>query len=109
MWRDARILLIYAAATAAVAAAARADVVPRDRLALVDLYSATGGPQWRNSSLWNTSAPVCSWYGVTCSRDGSRVTELWVAGGTAAAAPTGLAAVLIVLRGVYSPAQGPIL
>jgi hypothetical protein len=58
---------------------AAADVIPGDRAALVDLYTATGGAGWTYKAGWNTAAGVCTWFGVTCSGDGSRVTELCVA------------------------------
>ena len=71
---------------ACVAAGASADVVLGDRAALADLYNATGGPGWYNSTNWNTAAGVCTWFGVTCSADGSRVTQLCGAGAGAGAA-----------------------
>jgi hypothetical protein len=52
------------------------DVTPGDRAALVDLYTAAGGAGWTYKTGWNTSAGVCTWAGVTCSGDGSRVTQL---------------------------------
>ena len=55
------------------------DVDPGDRAALLDLYHATGGPGWSDSSNWDTPADVCSWYGVACTGDGSRVMQLCVA------------------------------
>ena len=56
-----------------------ADVVPGDRAALVDLFNAAGGAEWSVNTNWATPAYVCSWYGVQCSGDGSRVVELYVA------------------------------
>ena len=46
-----------------------------DRAALVALYDATGGANWKNSANWKTSAPLWDWYGVTTNADG-RVTGL---------------------------------
>ena len=40
-----------------------------DRAALVALYHATGGPNWRNNANWLSSKPLDSWYGVD-TRDG---------------------------------------
>ena len=57
-----------------------ADVIPGDRAALVDLYNAAGGGGWTNAAGWNTTVGVCTWFRVTCSFDGSRVTQLCVAG-----------------------------
>jgi hypothetical protein len=34
---------------------------------LADLYLATNGASWTNSSGWLTSRDACSWYGVFCS------------------------------------------
>jgi len=48
------------------------------RQALMDLYASTNGASWRNNSNWNTSAPICTWYGVGCS--GDAVTALCVMG-----------------------------
>ena len=49
--------------------------IESDRAALEALYDATGGPGWRNSTNWKTSAPLDEWYGVTARWPG-RVTEL---------------------------------
>jgi Leucine-rich repeat (LRR) protein len=35
--------------------------------ALVDLYTAAGGPQWSNHTNWLQSNTPCSWYGVLCN------------------------------------------
>ena len=52
---------------------------PVDRAALVALYDATGGANWKNSANWKTSAPLWDWYGVTTNGDG-RVTGLGLNG-----------------------------
>ena len=50
-------------------------VATGDRAVLVELYNATNGPNWTDSTNWNSSAPVGEWYGV--STDGAgRVTGL---------------------------------
>ena len=41
-----------------------------DREALVALYRATGGPDWRNRGSWLSSAEIGDWYGVTADADG---------------------------------------
>ena len=46
--------------------------------ALVALYNATSGPQWRNNENWLTGEPIHSWHGVTTS-DG-RVTVITLPG-----------------------------
>ena len=50
-----------------------------DRAALEALYDATGGPGWRNSTNWGTSAALGEWYGVTTDADG-QVTGLSLVG-----------------------------
>ena len=38
--------------------------------ALMDLYNSTLGATWTDNSFWSdSSAGVCSWYGVTCTGD----------------------------------------
>ncbi|MDE0393201.1 MAG: hypothetical protein OYK82_00330 [Gammaproteobacteria bacterium] len=46
-----------------------------DRAALIALYEATDGPNWRNSDYWLTDAPLGRWYGVSARAD-DRVSEL---------------------------------
>ena len=46
-----------------------------DRAALVALYNATGGANWRNKSGWLSDAPLGRWHGVTTD-PGGRVTRL---------------------------------
>ncbi len=55
---------------AAVSASANSD-----RAALVALYEATGGPNWRNNENWLTDAPLGEWYGVSVNAEG-RVVKL---------------------------------
>ena len=38
------------------------ELRPRD--ILIELYKATGGPDWNNDHNWLTDAPMASWYGV---------------------------------------------
>lgn len=40
----------------------------QDSLALVDLYQATNGPNWRNT--WDLTQPMSSWHGVTTNDNG---------------------------------------
>ncbi len=51
------------------------DGLALDRAALVALYEATDGPNWRDNSNWLTDAPIGVWRGVYIHRDG-RVGEL---------------------------------
>lgn len=46
-----------------------------DRAALVALYDATDGPNWKNNTNWLTGVRLDAWYGVTTGEDG-RVTGL---------------------------------
>ena len=46
-----------------------------DRAALVALYNATGGRNWRNNGNWLSDIPMGAWHGVITDSDG-RVTEL---------------------------------
>ena len=46
-----------------------------DRAALVALYNATDGPNWRNNTNWLSNAALGDWYGVDTDGDG-RVVEL---------------------------------
>ena len=44
------------------------------RAVLQDLFVATRGAQWSNSSGWLLDVPVCDWYGITCA--GSSITVI---------------------------------
>ena len=46
-----------------------------DRAALIELYNATDGRNWKNDTLWLTGAPIDQWHGVTTDDSGS-VTQL---------------------------------
>ena len=52
---------------------------PPDRTALMALYHATDGKNWKNSRNWGTAAPLDDWYGVTIDGAG-RVTRLGLTG-----------------------------
>ncbi|CAN0343564.1 unnamed protein product, partial [Scytosiphon promiscuus] len=45
-------------------------MVPTDRDALVALYHATDGPNWKNSSNWNSDADLSEWHGVILNGQG---------------------------------------
>ena len=57
-----------------VAETAAAHFAEADRAALVELYRATGGDDWRNNDGWLTDDSIGTWYGVTVEDDG--VTKL---------------------------------
>ncbi len=40
-----------------------------EREALIAIFNATNGPDWTNNTNWNTSVPVCQWYGVTVTNN----------------------------------------
>jgi hypothetical protein len=45
----------------------RGDYTTDERAGLVSLYAATGGASsWTSSIGWNTSADVCTWFGIFC-------------------------------------------
>ena len=44
-----------------------------DRAALVELYNATNGVNWRNNTNWNSSAPLNEWVGVSTDGQGRAV------------------------------------
>ena len=46
-----------------------------DRAALVALYNATDGPNWRNNTNWLSDKPIGAWYGITTNHSG-RVTSV---------------------------------
>ena len=56
-----------AAATAPPAVSGSAET---DREALVALYNATNGENWRNNDNWLSDAPIGEWYGVNTDGDG---------------------------------------
>ena len=53
------------------------DSVEGDRAALVELYHATGGPEWTKSENWLSEEPLGEWDKVTTNSEG-RVTELFL-------------------------------
>ena len=56
-------------------AAPSATGAATDREALIALYQATNGANWRNSANWLSDAPLATWHGVTTDKSG-RVTAL---------------------------------
>ena len=49
-----------------------------DRAALVAIYNALGGEEWRRKDNWLTNAPLGDWYGVDTDTDGRVTTlDLW--------------------------------
>ncbi len=52
-----------------------ADTDTADRAVLIDLFNATGGPDWRENGGWNTPASIRNWHGVRTDGEGF-VTEL---------------------------------
>ena len=61
--------------------AVRTEVIPigiGGRSALVALYNATDGSNWKNNTNWLSNSPLANWYGVTVSN--WEVTELDLSG-----------------------------
>lgn len=68
---------LLALGACAIAAPVAAAIPPSERQALLDLYAATQGAGWRDSTGWTGAAGTeCSWYGVRCDGAGERVVEL---------------------------------
>lgn len=40
-----------------------------ERDTLIKFFVDTGGEFWKNSTSWNTQAPICSWFGIICEDD----------------------------------------
>src|SRR6476469_1855438 len=76
-----RALLICALSVLSVETTAFAAVSQKERDALIALYDATGGPQWTSSDNWKGAAGTeCSWYGVNCDDDQTKVIGLNLGG-----------------------------
>jgi Leucine-rich repeat (LRR) protein len=59
-----RLLIIYSLLCTVI----RGNYTADERAGLVSLYAATGGAaSWATSTGWNTSADVCTWFGISCS------------------------------------------
>ena len=55
----------------------RVPEAPEQRAALVALYEATDGPNWRNNDNWLTESPIITWHGVSTDHLGN-VTGLFL-------------------------------
>lgn len=42
------------------------DDFASERKTLLSLFESTSGEFWVNNDLWNTDAPICSWWGLRC-------------------------------------------
>jgi len=47
-----------------------------ERAALIDLYSATNGPNWTKKTNWLVTADECAWYGITCDAAHTTVQQI---------------------------------
>ena len=66
----------------------RSDGSPAAKMALVELYRATGGSSWSSLKSWMESDPCTnSWYGVTCASGGVTALNL-ASNGLAGPLPT---------------------
>ena len=73
-------LILLAAVVACGAASQEPTVAPTaspesDRVALVAVYNATNGPNWRETDAWLSDAPLNEWHGVSTD-DSGRVIQL---------------------------------
>lgn len=74
MWMPFAICLATTVLVAVSSSAATSEDETRDRAALVALYEATDGQNWRHQDAWLTDEPLESWHGVSLA-DG-RVRQL---------------------------------
>ncbi|KAF0898656.1 hypothetical protein E2562_009166 [Oryza meyeriana var. granulata] len=103
--------ILLAVLVVATAAATKADGLcdQPDKAALLAVKSALGNPP--ALSGWNSSAPCCSWDGVSCNAATGRVTVLTVFGlNISAPVPTAIAnlTALEALNLAYNQLYGPI-
>ncbi|NBB94070.1 MAG: hypothetical protein GVY32_12975, partial [Gammaproteobacteria bacterium] len=76
-----RCLLILAGLAHSIVATGQ--VPAEERQALIDLYQATGGDEWKNNDGWmGPEGSECDWFGIVCAPDGEgmRVWEIKLAG-----------------------------
>ena len=43
--------------------------VSSERAVLEEFFDSAEGPLWKNKSGWKSSAPVCEWFGITCTKN----------------------------------------
>jgi len=68
----AAVLLVFLGSVPAGAA-----IPASERDALLALFDATGGPQWKESSGWRGAAgSECQWDGILCDDTGSNVRDI---------------------------------
>ena len=51
----------------------REGTIETDQAALMDLYSSTGGANWRVNTNWGTTEPLNKWYNVSTDKNNGRV------------------------------------
>lgn len=59
-----------------VASALRASPCESDRSTLEDFFASGSGDGWAVHTGWNTSADVCTWFGIVCDTQSECVTEI---------------------------------
>ncbi len=53
-------------------------ILDAERQALIDLYNATNGAQWKDNTNWCSDKPVSTWKGVICNDNGTVLSiRLW--------------------------------
>ena len=63
-------LLVAAILFAGFGLVINAQSAADDRAVLMDLYNATGGPNWKNNNNWGTDSPLADWFGINVNVDG---------------------------------------
>ena len=101
---------VWLVAAAGVSGAQETPSQPPDRQALLELYDATDGANWRNAASWGGEAPLGYWHGVTTDRDGRVIALRLPDNGLSGELPTGLGALdrLEVLDLSYNEIVGEI-
>ena len=69
------LLVIISTGVSTPMATAHADAAG-DRAALVALYNATGGANWKDNTNWLSDAPISQWHGVAAAYSDGRVIAL---------------------------------
>ena len=43
--------------------------VTNEREVLIEFYNTAGGDVWKDNTGWNSNAPFCQWYGISCTKN----------------------------------------
>jgi len=47
-----------------------------ERNILIKLFESTNGNEWLNNINWNTSVPICNWFGISCIESNTVIESL---------------------------------